>query len=304
MRVNGGSKTKRDGIPPIYDLEQEVRGGTRINVERFDRMHDRALAGSHGHRSLELLYFEEGGGTHRVGSRSWEVSAGDLFLISPGEVHDVGDIGDAWGWAVEFSADAIGEPSGASALLSCYANPLLYPFVRPSGGEWADRFSVPEEARPEWGRRLSTLHHELEIRRAGYHPAARAYLVLILVEIARLAEDVIGGMRARNDPVLAEVFAYIERSYQEPISLKDVAATVNLSPGHLTTVTRERTGRTVVEWIAERRMAEARKLLVETDESVENVGTRVGYKDPAYFTRRFRDANGKPPTVWRLDNRF
>jgi quercetin dioxygenase-like cupin family protein len=57
---------------------------------------------------LELVYFEEGGGQHRIGDRSWKVSAGDLFLISHGEVHDVGEIGGARGWAVEFSADAIG----------------------------------------------------------------------------------------------------------------------------------------------------------------------------------------------------
>jgi AraC-like DNA-binding protein len=82
-----------------------------------------------------------------------------------------------------------------------------------------------------------------------------------------------------------------------------VAATVNLSSGHLTTVIRERTGRTVVEWIAERRMAEARRLLVETDESVENVGTRVGYDDPTYFARRFRRAHGTTPAVWRSANR-
>ena len=36
-----------------------------------------------------------------------------------------------------------------------------------------------------------------------------------------------------------------------------------MSPGHLTTVVRRKTGRTVLEWIAERRMAEARRLLVE-----------------------------------------
>jgi hypothetical protein len=46
---------------------------------------------------------------------------------------DVGEIGGARGWAVEFSADAIGEPGSDTALLSWYANPLLYPFVRAAG---------------------------------------------------------------------------------------------------------------------------------------------------------------------------
>jgi AraC-like DNA-binding protein len=63
-----------------------------------------------------------------------------------------------------------------------------------------------------------------------------------------------------------------------------VLHSVNLSAGYLTTLIRERTGRTVVEWIAEQRMAEARRLLVETDESVENVGARVGYEVPTYLS--------------------
>ncbi len=73
----------------------------------------------------------------------------------------------------------------------------------------------------------------------------------------------------------------LEERYAEPISLKEVAATVNLSPGYLTTAIKERTGRTMVEWIGERRMGEARRLLAETDESTENVGSRVSYDDPA-----------------------
>jgi AraC family transcriptional activator of pobA len=155
---------REDGAPlrpPVFDLEPEVRGTARVNVERFDRTHDRVRAGPHGHRSLELLYFEEGGGRHRIGGRAWGVSAVDLFLISPGEVHDVGGIGEARGWAVEFSADAIGEPGSDAALLSWYANPLLYPFVRPAGGEQVHRFFVPEADRSEWSSRLKALGDEL-----------------------------------------------------------------------------------------------------------------------------------------------
>lgn len=54
-------------------------------------------------------------------------------------------------------------------------------------------------------------------------------------------------MRARNDSVLAEVFVCIEEHYAEAISFKEVAVAVSLSPSYLTTVLRERTGRTVVE---------------------------------------------------------
>jgi AraC-like DNA-binding protein len=72
-----------------------------------------------------------------------------------------------------------------------------------------------------------------------------------------------------------------------------------MTPGHLTTVVRRRTGRTVVEWISERRMAEARTLLAETDFSVGEIARRVGMADPGYFSRVFRRAHGNSPRSWR-----
>jgi AraC-like DNA-binding protein len=52
--------------------------------------------------------------------------------------------------------------------------------------------------------------------------------------------------------------------------------------------------RTVVEWISEPQMAEARRLLVETDESVEGIGAQIEYDDPRYFARRFQISHGRP----------
>jgi AraC-like DNA-binding protein len=83
------------------------------------------------------------------------------------------------------------------------------------------------------------------------------------------------------------------------LSLRDVAREVGMTPGHLTTVVRRRTGRTVQEWIIERRMAEARLLLADTDLPVREVATRVGVPDPGYFSRLFRRKHGISPRKWR-----
>jgi AraC family transcriptional activator of pobA len=114
---------------------------------------------------------------------------------------------------------------------------------------------------------------------------------------------VVGDLRLNDEPLLAEVFGFVEDRYRDPISLSDVARAVSLSPGYLTTVVRRKTGRTVLEWITERRMAQTRRLLVETDLSVEEVGYRVGYYDPGYFVRSFRRAHGTTPLRWRRAGR-
>lgn len=102
-----------------------------------------------------------------------------------------------------------------------------------------------------------------------------------------------------NNPKLAKVFRFIEAHYHQSISLNDVAQTAGYSPAYLTNLVQSQTGRTVKQWITERRMAEARKLLVNTAQSVSQVAESVGYTDVSYFIRQFRQFHNTSPQVWR-----
>lgn len=70
-----------------------------------------------------------------------------------------------------------------------------------------------------------------------------------------------------------------------------------------TPLVRRLTGRTVVDWIVERRLAEARRLLLETDDDVAGITERVGYGDVTHFIRQFRRAHGITPQAWRRAQR-
>ena len=296
---------RRGGGPSVFTFEA-APGAPLVSSRRFapGLPRQRALPGPHSHDFLALLYFERDGGTLLSGQKGWELKAGDAIVSSPGEVHDPRGLAEAEGWAVFFPAEVLA-PSGSGALLSWRSHPLLFPFAagvdRAGGG--ARRLIVPPEERPSWSARLSALDLELRERREGYREAALAHLTLLLVDVGRLATEAVGELRLNDEPLLAEVFGFVEERYGEPVSLKDVATAVSLSPGYLTTVVRRKTGRTVVEWIAERRMVQARRLLVETDLAVEEVGHRVGYRDPGYFVRTFKRSHGTTPLGWRRAGR-
>jgi AraC-like DNA-binding protein len=101
------------------------------------------------------------------------------------------------------------------------------------------------------------------------------------------------------DQDLHRVFEVIEAGFRRELSLRDVAAQVGLSSGYLTTLVGRRTGRTVQQWITERRLVEARRLLTETSTPVAMIGREVGWPDPAYFARVFRRGVGMSPRQWR-----
>jgi YesN/AraC family two-component response regulator len=105
-----------------------------------------------------------------------------------------------------------------------------------------------------------------------------------------------------NIDELQDVFNYIEANYKSEITLSDVAQSVGYSPAYLTNRVKHETGRTINAWIIQRRMVEARSLLLETDWSVEQIANAVGYLNASYFFRQFRQYQGTTPKAWREEN--
>ncbi|MEA5503334.1 response regulator [Halotia wernerae UHCC 0503] len=100
-------------------------------------------------------------------------------------------------------------------------------------------------------------------------------------------------------PQLKEVFDYIEANYDQGITLSDVADAVGYSPAYLTSRVAKKTGETVNSWIVKRRMAAARPLLQDTDQTIEQIAIKLGYQNACHFSRQFRQHHGLPPKNWR-----
>jgi AraC-like DNA-binding protein len=225
-------------------------------------------------------------------------ATGAVYVVAAGQVLDPEALGDLEGGVgVLFDPAALGE-DGRSPWPTWRTHPLLFPFLHGHYGGLL-RLELPKPKRLDWNYAIEAIETELAERRDGYQQAALAHLTLLLIDLARLAGDVVGDLRRGGEPMLAEAFAVIDGRYSERLSLRDVAHEVGMTPGHLTTVVRRRTGRTVQEWIIERRMAEARKLLLDNNHSIQEVARRVGIFDPGYFSRLFRRTHGMSPRDWR-----
>jgi AraC-like DNA-binding protein len=255
----------------------------------------------HGQRHIHefpvLVYVDRPGHTAVV-DRADAVETGELFVLAPGSVIDPTVLSStAVGCGVFFDPAALGG-DGQAPWPSWRSHPLLSPFLHGIPGGLL-RLSVPPERRPVWQTTIAAIETEQAGRAEGYRQAVLAHLTLLLIDVARLAADVVGDLRRSNETLLAEVFDVIEQRYAEPLSLREVADRVGVTPGYLTTLVRRRTGRTVVDWITEQRMARARRLLAETDQPVAEVARRVGLPDPGYFARVFKRSNGVTPRQWR-----
>lgn len=268
-----------------------------VSVLRFDA----SSRPGHGQRHIHdfpVLAFVERAGKTATDDPSGPGRDGEVCVVAAGEVIDpalVTATGSACG--VFFDPMALGG-DGQAPWSSWRAHPLLFPFLHGLPGGLL-RLRVPPARQPVWTATIAAIEKELADRTPGYRQAALAYLTLLLVDVARLATDVVGDLRRSDEPLLADVFEVIEQRFTTPLSLRQVAESVRVTPGYLTTLVRRRTGRTVVDWIIERRMVEARQLLTETDLPIGEVARSVGIPDAGYFARVFRRSNGVTPRAWR-----
>lgn len=99
-------------------------------------------------------------------------------------------------------------------------------------------------------------------------------------------------------PQLRDLFKFIELNYNQNISLKEVAQALGYSSAYLTDLVRRLTGKTVNNWIIERRIAQASTLLLETNDSVDEIALKVGYQNINHFYSQFRDYYQNTPRAW------
>lgn len=240
--------------------------------------------------SYAALAFYTGGGSRIEVRGEWKLREGDLLLIPAGEAHRTLDARRAEFWGLSFCVPCFAA-DGASTLLA--------PFERVRDGASAV-VQVPAP-RHEY---LTGLFRELE--RLGHAPrppgdaldaVQRSLLTLILAEAVSASGA--SDLPRASGGVAVEALRYIERNCLRPLSLGEVAAAVGRSPAYVTTALTRATGRSAVQWIVSGRMAEARRLLLHSDEMIDVVTERVGYADPTHFIRMFRREHGATPAAWR-----
>lgn len=92
---------------------------------------------------------------------------------------------------------------------------------------------------------------------------------------------------------------YLHESYAHSISRKDIAKYIGVSEDYMTFCFRQELGITPILYLQRYRINQAKRMLVETNQSITSIAFSVGFSDSGYFSRIFRRETGVSPEKFR-----
>ena len=92
---------------------------------------------------------------------------------------------------------------------------------------------------------------------------------------------------------------YLHKNLARRITLADIGRMTFFSPVYCDTVFKKDMGVSIIDYLLSRRIAEAKKLLIEGTFSLSEIAKQTGFSDSNYFTRVFKKRTGYTPTEYR-----
>jgi len=239
----------------------------------------------HRHDSYGILYITGGEGTHFIDFNAYPIVAGTVYFISPGQVH-------YWNTSVPLEGDMIAftedflllAPSDYMVLqeFSFFHSIEVMPALGLSSGEC-------ERVEPL----IQSIAAECQGNRFGSDSVLRAYLHILLVDMQRIYTShegtryPIGSIGAI--PTLVRHFKQlVARQFITERSVQVYAEQLGVTLSHLNNTVKAVTGQTPGQLIRQEVVLESKRLFAHTDLTSAEVGYRLSFDDPSYFSRFFK----------------
>jgi len=102
-----------------------------------------------------------------------------------------------------------------------------------------------------------------------------------------------------NNKHIIDIIKYINENIAKPISLASISKHVNLSREYTSHIFKKETGKTVTDYINERKLLIAKEMILETPYPLTSISDRLSYENYSYFSKLFKNQFGISPRALR-----
>ncbi len=272
-------------------------------IDRYFHDHDNSEI--HGHDFIELVYIVQGQAEHMIEGITYELFAGDVFIINPGEVHKFNIM-----------------PGNQVEIINCLFTPKLisnsllveleisnsmdffyvHPFLN-SEERFVHRLNFARWEGLEILPLLEAMMREFTQKQTGFQTLIKLRMIELLVLLSRyygmMTEQTPVSRNKESEIIVQRMCGFLERHYHEKITLQSISRLFNLSTRQINRMFNQHTGTSMIKILQNIRIKRAKILLSDDKEKVINVAMSVGYEDPAFFSRLFLREVGCPPSRYR-----
>ena len=246
----------------------------------------------HHHDFYEVDLIISGDVTYVIESRVYHVAPGQMLIINPRELHQVYIRPDAAPYERYMLWIA---PSFLQSLSSDQTN--LCRCFDITGPQYSNLLQLTVQQQKLIRSMMESLRREQEQPDFGSDLMRQNLLTELMIHINRLAQCSAPPHPLDEDTIIAQVIAYINDHFHEPLSLDLLSEHFFVSKYHLSHEFNRQIGTGIYQYIQKKRLLIARELMAQGHPPVEVYGM-CGFGDYAAFFRAFRNVYGLSPRAY------
>lgn len=282
---------------PTYPLYPRYASGNDLleinasNGEIFRPCHADFLV-PHRKSYFLLVLVRQSSSRHWVDMRPYDLQADTLYFTTPRQVNLKEQAAPLTGTLVAFEPEFLQLADLEMAQLPLLTNPANGHELRLRPADIAFLEEVFGRMRQEFGQ-----------QRPWRTEMLRADLKTALIYLSRLYQEQYEVAVPTAPPLLERFVALLEAHHAVLHQASEYADLLHLSPGHLNERIKQQSGQTPLTLIQARLALEAKRRLFHTEDSVAEIAFALGFEDPSYFGRFFRQRVGQSPAAYRAATR-